>query len=64
MTEYYIAKRAGRRLIQFWKNHKDQMIKEAKAKKERIENEKKAKKKQEEEEFKRRMTKRKKLMAL
>ena len=40
------------------------MIKEAKAKKERIDNEKKAKKLQEEIEFKRRMTKRKKLMAM
>ena len=33
VTEYYIAKRAGRRLIQYWQKHKDRMKREAEAKK-------------------------------
>ena len=58
MTEYFIAKRAGKRLIAFWTRHKNQMKKEADDKKNRLEAEKKEKIIQEEAEFKRRLTKR------
>ena len=56
--EYFIAKRAGKRLIAFMTRHKDKMSEEAALKKKKIEDDKAEKLKQEEDDLKRRATKR------
>ena len=58
VTEYYIAKRAGKRLVAYMLKHRSKMKREADEKKKKTDLEKMEKKTQEEADLKRRLTKR------